>query len=1378
MSGRGWVVTANEISDITVYLEETFLCYATCGLPRPDVADAFPGYHADHAGFAFSVQIDRRMIPDIGGNLLIKLRTVTGAEAVRIIPNARKQLNSPQSPNHERPDAGADLWPIRVAIDNARIDAGGLLRLDGWVVSLSPVMQIRVLLDNVLLNEPQTNITRTDIAGKYPNYPNAATSGFALIQDLKSFSGNRSIIRLQVQCEGNVQRQIIVPLQAQQLPNEELLRDGELHMCCDDYSLSRDGTVVVAGWTFLADKIPIVSISLDDEVLGIAQTGLSRPDVGNRFPQLSSAHHSGFRFLQKLNRELDGEHRLTISVFGEDSQERRMDLLATVRSASQAERNIGDILAASTHPIMLHIDSPELVGNRASAPSRGMLTLSGWTIARGGVDRVEVWVDKQKLGNAYLGVRREDIGMAYPDYDGALLSGFAMVIPHRVVRAGDHDVDVIVHAKSGRSTERSFQLLSEPPVTSGVANLRTFVPQVETDQRLAILAATGERPSHVVLIYAIGEDGNSARALNATLESLRQQTYRDWQAIVWLTNSASPTPTLDAELARHVQLHTSLEPPSWVSAQFGSQVLLSSLVAGDRLSADALLELALESALGFGADFLYGDERRYDVSTRLIQPWLKPDWSPELLLATDYIGRAWCATATLVRAAGLSPAHLVSKGNYDAVLRLTEMARDIRHVARVIHERFEDVVGPEPKLEFLAAEAALKRRGRTGIVLPGKVPGSWRTKYDVANDDLVSIIIPTCAAGGLIEKAISSVRTRTEYPNIEIIVIDNIPEQELIWKKWIRDNAEVVINNQTEFNWSAFNNAAVRSANGKFYLFLNDDIEVTDPGWLRSMLEYAQHPEIGIVGPQLLYPNGTVQHAGMFLSNFHGAHAFRFLPNEEPGAFGLALTPRDVTAVTGACLLVRRSVFDAVGGFEEAHSIINNDLDFCLRVERAGLRVVYTPYASLIHHELASRAKLADVFDRKEFLDRWRTRFLQGDAFFNPHLAAGSSEFLPEEEPIECLYMGHPLISAAAVRQILVVKVDHIGDFLTGLPALRRLKQHFPKAEITVLAANASLKLAGLEPAIDHVIEFNFFHAISSKGELPLDVHRVSLLQALLANRHFDIAVDFRLQPDTRHLLRYANAKLFAGHDFDRRFPWLDVAIEWEGDMRLLNKRAHITERLLLLADALGNACLTPPIVPPARPNARDRSLLDALLREMGADKAFLGRDLVCVHPAAGSSIKQWPAPSFAGLIDVLIERHAVSVILIGSEADQETIDEVLNDVTHRSAVISLAGSVPLEDLEKVLTACVLYVGNDSGPKHLAAFLDLPTVGVHSGNIDAMEWGPFGPRAVAVRRHVTCSPCYIAHASDCPRGVTCIRGIRVQDVYRACRPLLEFRMGT
>jgi GT2 family glycosyltransferase len=144
-------------------------------------------------------------------------------------------------------------------------------------------------------------------------------------------------------------------------------------------------------------------------------------------------------------------------------------------------------------------------------------------------------------------------------------------------------------------------------------------------------------------------------------------------------------------------------------------------------------------------------------------------------------------------------------------------------------------------------------------------------------------------------------------------------------------------------------------------LFLNDDIEIIQDDWLDAMMEHAQRQEVGITGPQLLYADGTVQHAGMFLSNNGiGRHAFRFAAKDDPGYFGLALTQRNVMAVTGACMLVRRETFDRLGGFDEAHEIVNNDLDFCLRAHSVGLLTVFTPYARLIHYELASRASMKE----------------------------------------------------------------------------------------------------------------------------------------------------------------------------------------------------------------------------------------------------------------------------------------------------------------------------------------------------------------------------------------------------------------------------------
>jgi ADP-heptose:LPS heptosyltransferase len=274
---------------------------------------------------------------------------------------------------------------------------------------------------------------------------------------------------------------------------------------------------------------------------------------------------------------------------------------------------------------------------------------------------------------------------------------------------------------------------------------------------------------------------------------------------------------------------------------------------------------------------------------------------------------------------------------------------------------------------------------------------------------------------------------------------------------------------------------------------------------------------------------------------------------------------------------------------------------------------------------------------------------------------------------------------------------------------------------------------------------------------LPIDEATYEVLQADLTRRQFDIAVDFRLQPDTRHILRLSGASILAGFDVAGRFPWLDVPIEWEGDARLLPKRAHVSQRLLLMADALGNAC-------------RD----ERGGRAGETRGASGGNRLVCVHAGAGNAMRQWPAESYAGLIDLLVESHGVRVVLIGSEEDLEYVSLVLSHVTCQKNVESLAGLVSLAELARVIAPCSLYVGNDSGPKHLAASLGVPTIGIHSGNIDATEWGPLGPRAVAVRRRVSCSPCYLARESDCPRALACLRGIRVQDVYRIARVMLEF----
>ena len=387
-----------------------------------------------------------------------------------------------------------------------------------------------------------------------------------------------------------------------------------------------------------------------------------------------------------------------------------------------------------------------------------------------------------------------------------------------------------------------------------------------------------------------------------------------------------------------------------------------------------------------------------------------------------------------------------------------------------------------------ALRGTLARREIEGIVLPSAVDGSWRVKRAPRHAGKVSIVIPTCAAHGYIETCLTTLRDRTSYADYEVVVIDNIPDTQMAWKVWLQKNADKVVDMPDAFNWSRFNNLAADVADGEYLLFLNDDIEFEQDDWLDVLLEHAQRADVGVVGARLLYPDRKVQHAGMFLSNNGiGRHAFRFAAEDEPGYFGLALTQRNVMAVTGACMLVRREVFHALGRFDEAHQIVNNDLDFCLRAHKAGLLTVFTPYATLIHHELASRDRLKDVFDLSHFNAHWKTLFAAGDPYFSPMLSRHADDYRPDDEAVEAVHAANPLFRADDIKRILVVKLDHIGDFVTALPAIRRLKSLFPHAHLTVLAG----------PAFNIALTLIVFFGLTLYGGVPENSARIGSVQTL-----------------------------------------------------------------------------------------------------------------------------------------------------------------------------------------------------------------------------------------------------------------------------------------
>ncbi len=622
---------------------------------------------------------------------------------------------------------------------------------------------------------------------------------------------------------------------------------------------------------------------------------------------------------------------------------------------------------------------------------------------------------------------------------------------------------------------------------------------------------------------------------------------------------------------------------------------------------------------------------------------------------------------------------------------------------------------------------------------------------------------------------LDSLRNISTYKNIEIICIENIADEDSEWKPWLRDNCDVVVEIREKFNWSLFNNVAAREASGEYLLFLNDDIEVIQPDWLEAMLDQARDDDVGIVGPQLLYPDRKVQHAGMFLAGGSLArHAFRFCAEDDPGYFGLALTQRDVMAVTGACMLIKREMFDKLGGFDESHSVTNNDLDFCLKIHEQKLRCVYTPFARLIHHELASRKDLKDEHDSSGFNARWSSLISQGDCYFHPALDKNSDIYQADPEPTEIIFAGRPHYKLDAVKRILAIKVDHIGDFITAFPAFRRIKRHFPNAELVALVAPASKHLAKLEPAIDRIIPFEFFNARSGLGKAELGKERLDELQRELAQFDFDIAIDLRKHVDTRALLQQTGAKLLAGFNTRGEFPWLDISLSWEGDVQLVRKHQHVSDDLVNLVDAVFEGGMPDRVGIHRSPDWSARQIvIISRLKDIGVYQ----RRLVCLHPASGNEMRQWPPDRFAEIANALLETEEIDIALIGGPDEAEFAGKVQEHIQNTERVHNLIGKFKLDELPYFLDTCALFIGNNSGPKHIAAGIGVPTIGVHSGVVDAHEWGPLGVSAVAVQRNMSCSPCYLATRDQCHRGLACVHALTAAQLIPMCRKFLTLEHG-
>ena len=504
--------------------------------------------------------------------------------------------------------------------------------------------------------------------------------------------------------------------------------------------------------------------------------------------------------------------------------------------------------------------------------------------------------------------------------------------------------------------------------------------------------------------------------LKELIESVRRQSYENWQLCL---ADGSPDDKAKEFLEKHYGrekriVYQKLKENGGISANTNAAAELAKgeylmfCDHDDTLEPDALYEI-VKAINDTDADVVYTDEDKVSMDGQhYFDPNFKPDFNLFRLRENNYICHIFVVRKSLTDETGMLRSEFDGAQDFDFILRCCEKAKKITHIPKVLyHWRCHmDSTAADPSSKAYAYEAGRKairehyqRMGIDAKVDMTERPGWYRSHIKVQGNPMVSIIIPNKDHTDDLELCLFSMSRKSTYRNYEVLIVENNSEKEETfeyYKKLPERYPKVrVLTWEKEFNYSAINNFAAEEAQGEYLLFLNNDVEILTPDWIEEMLQNCQQENVAAVGAKLYYPDDTIQHAGVVLGlGGIAGHIMCRASREDPGYFGRMISVQEISAVTAACMMVKKSEFDSVKGFDETFQVAFNDIDLCMKFRAAGKKIVFTPYAELYHYESKSRG-LEDTpekqfrFDKevKRFQEKWAQQLEMGDPYYSPNLS-------------------------------------------------------------------------------------------------------------------------------------------------------------------------------------------------------------------------------------------------------------------------------------------------------------------------------------------------------------------------------------------------------